>query len=441
MESGSRIRHHSLERESSIDTPQKLAEVLLFHDPFVDDDTHHPVTHHPALGKRSSLEALNRAQDFTNLEERISQSVYHQLHEGFAMSPIGGSQQILHNAESNNGVGAPEKPKPSPVPEVSLRMKQFLMMSLWFFCSFVTIFLNKYILSTLDGDPGVLGECQILMTTVFGAIMMYLPCWKFLRHTERTANPEFSRFQFLKTLTILGWMRFGAIVCSVISLKYIAVSFSETIKSSAPLFTVIIAYFLLNEHSGLLVTMSLIPIMVGLSMATLTEISFNMIGFLAGVSNNILDCFQNVFSKKLLIGDQKYSPMELQFYTSLSACIVQMPFWFLFLDLQAKLAKIDSHMAGMLLINSLLFYFQSLSAYLLMSLISPITFSVSGTVKRMVSIWFSVIVFGNKVTFFSGLGTMLVVTGVFFYQQARNIEARRREFEDEDGAKGKTFTA
>lgn len=37
-------------------------------------------------------------------------------------------------------------------------------------------------------------------------------------------------------------------MCSLISLKYVAVSFSETIKSSAPIFTAIIAWLMLGEY-------------------------------------------------------------------------------------------------------------------------------------------------------------------------------------------------
>ena len=41
-----------------------------------------------------------------------------------------------------------------------------------------------------------------------------------------------------------------------------------------------------------------------------------------------LSSFQNVFSKKLLSNDHPYSPPELQFYTSVAAIAVQLPFWF-----------------------------------------------------------------------------------------------------------------
>ncbi|XP_002160887.1 solute carrier family 35 member E2A isoform X1 [Hydra vulgaris] len=304
----------------------------------------------------------------------------------------------------------------------SMFIKQICVMSLWFFSSFTTIVLNKFILTTLDGDPGILGGSQLFMTTIFGSIMMYFPVCRQIR--SRSTKSHINRYHFFKTISILGWLRFGAIACSVICLKYVAVSFSETIKSSAPLFTAVTAYFLLGEYSGILVNLSLLPIMFGLAISTSTELSFNSTGFIAAVVNNILDCVQNVFSKKLLSGDEpEFSALELQFYTSVAAAIFQMPLWFLFMDIHSKLNMLDQYMVSMLLFNGFMFYAQSLFAYLLMSLISPVTFSVSNTLKRAVLIWFSVLVFGNKVTMLSALGTFLVVAGVLMYLRARHLES------------------
>lgn len=52
--------------------------------------------------------------------------------------------------------------------------------------------------------------------------------------------------------------------------------------------------------------------------------------------------------------------------------------------------------------------------------------SVSSTAKRVVSIWFSVLLFGNKITIFSAVGTILVVIGVALYQRARHGEFKER---------------
>lgn len=46
-----------------------------------------------------------------------------------------------------------------------------------------------------------------------------------------------------------------------------------------------------GEYSGLYVNLSLLPIMFGLAISTYTEISFNITGFIAACSNNILDWY------------------------------------------------------------------------------------------------------------------------------------------------------
>ena len=42
---------------------------------------------------------------------------------------------------------------------MNVRAMSFLI--LWYFFSFCTLFLNKYILTTLKGDPTLLGEYKI----------------------------------------------------------------------------------------------------------------------------------------------------------------------------------------------------------------------------------------------------------------------------------------
>ena len=48
-------------------------------------------------------------------------------------------------------------------------------------------------------------------------------------------------------------MRVVTVVLGLVSLKYVAVSFTETVKSSAPFFTVIFARIMLNERTSVMV--------------------------------------------------------------------------------------------------------------------------------------------------------------------------------------------
>ena len=68
-----------------------------------------------------------------------------------------------------------------------------------------------------------------------------------------------------------------------------AVSFTETVKSSAPIFTVLIARLVIGEKTSLIVNLSLIPIMGGLALASMTELSFHILGFAGNDPIRVLD--------------------------------------------------------------------------------------------------------------------------------------------------------
>ncbi|XP_032376702.1 solute carrier family 35 member E2A [Etheostoma spectabile] len=303
--------------------------------------------------------------------------------------------------------------------------RSVIYLGLWYFFSFCTLFLNKYILSLLEGEPSMLGAVQMLSTTVIGFLKMFVPCCLY-QHKSRTEYPP----NFIMIMLFVGLMRFSTVVLGLVSLKNVAVSFAETVKSSAPIFTVIMSRLILGEYTGLWVNMSLLPVMAGLGLCTATEISFNMLGFSAALSTNIMDCLQNVFSKKLLSGDTyKFSPLELQFYTSAAAVIMLIPAWVFLLDIpvigkSGRSFIFSQDIVLLLLFDGVLFHLQSVTAYALMGRISPVTFSVASTVKHALLVWLSIIVFSNQVTILSAIGTVLVFIGVFLYNKARQFQRK-----------------
>ena len=63
-----------------------------------------------------------------------------------------------------------------------------------------------------------------------------------------------------------------------------------------------------GEHTGLYVNLSLIPVMGGLALCSVNEISFDLRGFIAAMATNVTECLQNVYSKMLISGDNfKYT--------------------------------------------------------------------------------------------------------------------------------------
>lgn len=206
----------------------------------------------------------------------------------------------------------------------------------WYVCSGVTLFGNKHMLSTLQANPDLLALSQMCITATMGASKVYGSY--ILSGFDPDAKPVtpysgLSKKKFFKNMVIVGSMRIITVILGLVSLKFIAVSFTETIKSSAPFFTVLIARMMLGEKTSLMVrypvqlnfyysciilkntsfycencftgyelkvNLALIPVVAGLALCSITELSFTVKGFSAAIMTNCIDCVQNVFSKKLL---------------------------------------------------------------------------------------------------------------------------------------------
>ena len=88
---------------------------------------------------------------------------------------------------------------------------------------------------------------------------------------------------------LLSCYRFLTVFLGLVSIKFVPVSFTETIKSSAPIFTVVISGVLLGEKNGVYVLGSLVPIMTGLAVCSAYELRFNVQGFAAALFTNIAE--------------------------------------------------------------------------------------------------------------------------------------------------------
>ena len=87
-------------------------------------------------------------------------------------------------------------------------------------------------------------------------------------------------------------------VLTNVSLGKVAVSFTHTIKAMEPLFSVVLSSMFLGDVPSAAVVLTLVPIVGGVAMASMTEMSFNWTGFLAAMGSNLTFQLRNVMSKK-----------------------------------------------------------------------------------------------------------------------------------------------
>lgn len=69
-----------------------------------------------------------------------------------------------------------------------------------------------------------------------------------------------------------------------------------------------------------------------------------------------------------------FRPAELQYYTSLASIIIQIPASLVLVDIKYAMYNTNLYLLLMLILNGVFFHFQSITAYVLMDYISPVTY-------------------------------------------------------------------
>ena len=189
-------------------------------------------------------------------------------------------------------------------PHGLLNSKAILYLIIWYMSSGTTLFSNKFILTTLKGDVFSLGRNQIatlnelvvclcsskgmnqLMLSVLSGYIQMQIMKNISTHIHKSSS---NMKNIIQDMIFIGAFRCFTIICGLLALKYVAVSFVATIKSSSPLFTVIISRIMLGEKTSFWTKFSMVPITIGLALCSSFELSFNILGFLYALGTNFFE--------------------------------------------------------------------------------------------------------------------------------------------------------
>lgn len=203
-------------------------------------------------------------------------------------------------------------------------------------------------------------------------------------------------------------------------LQIIIISVSFTVKATMPLFTVVLSRVIMKEKQTFTVYMSLVPIIGGVLIATLTEISFDMIGLIFALLSTLGFSLQNIFSKKVL-KDTKIHHLRLLHVLGRLSFFLFLPVW-IFSDMFSVLqhpaiVNLDYRVISLLFMDGVLNWLQNILAFSVLSLVTPLTYAVASASKRIFVIGISLFVLGNPVTWMNILGMVMASCGVLCYNR------------------------
>lgn len=252
--------------------------------------------------------------------------------------------------------------------------------------------------------------------------------------------------EILLTTAPLSAFQIGGHMFSSIATSKIPVSTVHTIKALSPLFTVIAYRVVFGVRYSFFTYLTLVPLMLGVVLTCSFRMTSDYIGLTCALAACIVFVTQNIFSKRLLFRDdddykllsrEHLDKMNILFYSSGLGFILMSPIWFRAEGLsllRSNDLNFNSSLIIQFIFNGTVHFAQNLLAFSLLSLVSPVSYSIASSVKRIFVISVSIIWFGQPTTWWQALGIVLTFVGLYGYDRAKMDVARGERKAREDNS-------
>ncbi|CAN6477312.1 unnamed protein product [Victoria cruziana] len=292
---------------------------------------------------------------------------------------------------------------------------------MWYFLNVIFNILNKKVYNYFP-YPYFVSVIHLLVGVVYCFV-----CWSVGLPKRAPINEE-----LLMLLTPVAFCHALGHVMTNVSFAAVAVSFTHTIKALEPFFNAAASQFVLGQQIPLALWLSLAPVVIGVSMASLTELSFNWTGFVSAMISNIAFTYRSIYSKKAMTG---MDSTNVYAYISIIALLFCLPPAIFiegpkliqhgFADAVAKVG-LFKFLSDLFWIGMFYHLYNQLATNTL-ERVAPLTHAVGNVLKRVFVIGFSIVVFGNKISTQTGIGTVIAIVGVAVYSLIKaNMEEEKR---------------
>uniref|UniRef100_M4DJU1 Sugar phosphate transporter domain-containing protein n=1 Tax=Brassica campestris TaxID=3711 RepID=M4DJU1_BRACM len=317
-----------------------------------------------------------------------------------------------HSSASSNG-----KPFFLSSPTVSPSVLTAAIIAAWFGSNIGVLLLNKYLLFYYGFRyPIFLTMTHMLSCAAYSSAVINIAGIVPRQHI-------LSRRQFLKILALSAIFCLS-VVCGNTSLRYIPVSFNQAIGATTPFFTAVFSFLITCKTESTEVYLALLPVVSGIVLASNSEPSFHLFGFLICVASTAGRALKSVVQGIILTSEsEKLHSMNLLLYMAPMAACILLPFTLYIegnvLRILIEKARTDPLIIFLLAGNATVAYLVNLTNFLVTKHTSALTLQVLGNGKAAVAAGVSGLIFRNPVTVMGVAGFGVTIMGVVLYSEAR----------------------
>ncbi|KYR00621.1 GDP-fucose transporter 1 [Tieghemostelium lacteum] len=319
-------------------------------------------------------------------------------------------------------------PQPTPTTNVKTESSTstiITVISFYFIISISLVFLNKILMADLKFEyPLFITWYQQIVSFVaiyiMSSISPYFPSLSFLPPFEfKTATAS----KVLPLTVVLTCM----IIFNNLCLEYVEVSFYQVARSLTICFSLLLTYVILKTKTSSKATLACGIVFFGFLLGSIGEVNFSWLGIIFGLFSSFFVALYSIYVKRVLpVCDG--NEWKLSIYNTALSIIIIMPLIFIsgegstiFEQEVFYTSKFWIYMT----IAGVFGYLISISIFMQIKHTSPLTNTISGTVKACVQTILAVMVWNNPISFENFIGIVLVIGGSFWYSYVRYMEMKK----------------
>jgi len=217
---------------------------------------------------------------------------------------------------------------------------------------------------------------------------------------------------------------------AVVSIGAGAVSFTHIVKAAEPVFTALFSACFLGQIFSVWTYLTLIPVVFGVGIASATELTFTWVSFGFAMVSNLGSSGRAIFAKRVMNEPKEVgvnlTPSNMYSLLTIVASLVAVPLALMFegsavapVWAESTTSVSPQKILFTIFLSGIWYYSYNEFAFHALESVDQVTHAVGNTLKRVVIIVATVVVFQNPVTLLGAAGSAVAVAGTLLYSMVK----------------------
>jgi solute carrier family 35 protein E2 len=275
----------------------------------------------------------------------------------------------------------------------------------WFGWSIVYNIYNKK--AVMDIDTSVVTSIQIIISASITFIYSIYNRQN-IQFFYKISNPCLYILAFI-FVSLGQWYgnHFGNMATQLMSISSVSI-----IKSSEPIISMILMYILFRSSIKLYKICLIIPIIFGIILCNITDISYNHYGAILCILSNICHIIKVIISRKYFNDILKYEGYQLLLLSSIGSFLISLPIIY---SNRAILINASDTSILYILISGISYHLNSVAAFHIVTKVSTVTYSIFNIYKRVAIVMTHYIINLETPSIMTIFGIISSNIGLYYY--------------------------